>query len=376
GLMKPGETGLVARPGYGLYRVQVDLMGHEILGKKNLVYLMDALWGTDHELNPPTKWQTEPFNNDWTSSVFASFDPVAIESVGYDLIRTEFTKERYPTSYEDVVDVIQMEGVCDYLKQAADSSNWPEGIKYDPENDGTILTSLGVHEHWNNPTDKQYSKNLGTGNGIELIKISKVVSILESPSLLSAEIINNSDVNLSWQDNSTEEDGFIIERKENSQTSEYVAIDTVAENITTFTDVSDKLVSSYYYRIKAFNSTSSSDYTEPVIVNDLTIVGIDNEFITSEFKLHQNYPNPFNPNTTITFSIKNNADVKLVVYDAIGRLVKILIDQKLSSGEHKIDWNGKNYLGISSGSGVYFYKFTINLNKTNYSETKKMILEK
>jgi hypothetical protein len=131
GLMLPGETGLVARPGYGLYRTQVDLMGHEILGKKNLVYLMDALWGTDHELNPPAKWQSAPFNNDWTSSVLASLDPVAIESVGYDFVRTEFTKERYPSSYENVVDVIQMEGVCDYLRQAADSANWPEGIQYD-----------------------------------------------------------------------------------------------------------------------------------------------------------------------------------------------------------------------------------------------------
>lgn len=171
GLMEPGESGLTTRSGYGLYRIQVDIMGHEILGKKNLFFLMDALWGTDHELNPPHKWQIAPFNNDWTSSVLASFDPVAIESVGYDFIRTEFTLERYPTSNENVVKVIQLEGVCDYLRQAADSSNWPDGIEYDPENDGIILSSLGVHEHWNNAVDKQYSRNLGTGDGIELIKI-------------------------------------------------------------------------------------------------------------------------------------------------------------------------------------------------------------
>lgn len=177
GLMLPGETGLAARTGYGLYRTQVDLMGHKILGKKNLVYLMDALWSTDHELNPPKKWQSAPFNNDWTSSIFASLDPVAIESVGYDFIRTEFTKERYPTSTQNVVDVIQMEGVDDYLHQAADSTNWPKGIKYDPENDGTTITSLGTHEHWNNSSDKQYSRNLKTGNGIELIKLGKVTSV-------------------------------------------------------------------------------------------------------------------------------------------------------------------------------------------------------
>jgi len=70
-----------------------------------------------------------------------------------------------------------MEGVDDYLHQAADSNNWPEGVIYDPEEDGTPITSLGVHEHWNNAADKQYSRNLGTGQGIELIKIDYTTSV-------------------------------------------------------------------------------------------------------------------------------------------------------------------------------------------------------
>lgn len=281
GLMKPGETGLSSRPGYGLYRVQVDLMGHEILGKKNLVYLMDALWSTDHELNPPTKFQSAPFNNDWTSSIFASFDPVAIESVGYDFIRTEFTKERYPNSYEDVVDVIQMEGVCDYLRQAADPANWPAGIQYDPEDDGTILTSLGVHEHWNNATDKQYSGNLGTGNGIELVKIEGV--------------------------------GTTVEKQNH---------------------------------------------------------------VVKDFRLYQNYPNPFNPTTTISFDLRKNAEVKLTVYDALGKMVKVLVDDKLSQGYYNVAWNGTNNLGTSVGSGIYICKITINSNTTLYSHYIKMTLVK
>jgi hypothetical protein len=277
--MLPGETGLVARPGYGLYRTQVDLMGHEILGKKNLVYLMDALWGTDHELNPPTKWQSAPFNNDWTSSVLASLDPVAIESVGYDFVRTEFTKERYPSSYENVVDVIQMEGVCDYLRQAADSANWPEGIQYDPENDGIILASLGAHEHWNNPTDKEYSRNLKTGDGIELIKLGNVTSVQHSPSSM-------------------------------------------------------------------------------------------------DFKLNQNYPNPFNPSTTISFYLDKTSEVKLAVYDALGRLVKVLLNDQLSEGHHNIEWNSTNYSGASVGSGVYIYKIIVIAENKLFSQSKKMTLVK
>ena len=281
GLMLPGETGLVARPGYGLYRTQVDLMGHEILGKKNLVYLMDALWSTDHELNPPTKWQSAPFNNDWTSSVFASLDPVAIESVGYDFVRSEFTKERYPTSTENVVDVIQMEGVCDYLRQAADSTNWPEGIKYDPEGDGTTIGSLGVHEHWNNAIDKEYSRNLGTGDGIELIKLEKITSV------------------------------------QHSQAS-----------------------------------------------------------TAMDFKLNQNYPNPFNPATTISFNLNKSAQVKLSIYDALGRLVKVLLNDQLSEGHHNIEWNGTNYSGAPVGSGVYIYKITVKAENKLFSQSQKMTLVK
>ena len=57
---------------------------------------------------------------------------------------------------------------ADYLSQCASSEYWPEGIVYDPEGDGTPMGSLGVFEHWNNPTDRKYSRNLGTGEGIEL----------------------------------------------------------------------------------------------------------------------------------------------------------------------------------------------------------------
>jgi hypothetical protein len=75
------------------------------------------------------------------------------------------------------LDFLQSAGVVpagtpdNYLHEAAQADNPPSGTVYDPEHDGTHLQSLGVHEHWNNPTNKQYSRNLGTGKGIELIQI-------------------------------------------------------------------------------------------------------------------------------------------------------------------------------------------------------------
>ncbi len=162
GLVNPTERD-PSRQGYGLYRVQVDFMGHAWTGGKILFFLMDALYAGPEAVDPPTKWKLAPFNGDWTSSLFLSLDPVAIESVGYDFLRSEYTSG---TPYNWV----QMRGVDDYLHQAADRANWPAGIVYDPEKDGTPIGSLGVHEHWNNAVDKQYSRNLGTGSGIELVR--------------------------------------------------------------------------------------------------------------------------------------------------------------------------------------------------------------
>lgn len=169
GLIAPREMEQgIDRPGYGLYRVQVDLMTHSLLGKKNLVYIMDALWSTNHELGAPLKWQMAPFNNSWSSSVFASLDNVAIESVGYDFLRSEYQTGGSVTAY------VQMDGVDDYLHQAADSTNWPNGIKYDPDSIGVHVYSLGVHEHWNNAVEKKYTRNLSpTGTGIELIDVEQ-----------------------------------------------------------------------------------------------------------------------------------------------------------------------------------------------------------
>jgi Domain of unknown function (DUF362)/FlgD Ig-like domain len=177
GLVRPygvenPDTSTLRRSNYGMYRVQVDLMTDSLLSGKNLIYIMDALWATDYELDIPLKWNMQPFNNQFTSSIFVSLDPVAIESAGYDFLRSEFTVE----SGQDPS--VQMPGVDDYLHQAADSTNWPSGIKYDPNNTGVHVFSLGVHEHWNNATDKKYTRNLNptTGTGIELIEIEQTIT--------------------------------------------------------------------------------------------------------------------------------------------------------------------------------------------------------
>jgi hypothetical protein len=159
-----------SRFGYGQYRVLVDLMGHNKLGGNTVLFVVDGLWGGRGANLEPVKFKMAPFNNDWPSSIFMSQDPIALESVCYDILKAEFTSDKHAETYP------QMVGVDDHLHQAADSSNWPAGVRYDPENDGTPLGSVGVHEHWNNATAMEYSRNLKTGNGIELLKITPVAS--------------------------------------------------------------------------------------------------------------------------------------------------------------------------------------------------------
>jgi hypothetical protein len=172
-----------SRFGYGQYRVLVDLMGHSKLGGNSVLFVADGLWGGRGANLEPVKFKMAPFNNDWPSSIFMSQDPVALESVCYDILKAEFTSDKHAETYP------QMVGVDDHLHQAADSSNWPAGVRYDPENDGTPIGSLGVHEHWNNATAMEYSRNLGTGNGIELLKLNAVASLAEKEVGLPGEVL-------------------------------------------------------------------------------------------------------------------------------------------------------------------------------------------
>jgi hypothetical protein len=164
--MHPGlNKGRPEEDNFGIYRVLVDLMGNKHTGEKNLVYILDALWTGDDWDGYPVKFQMPPFNNHWSSSLFVSMDPVAIESVAFDFLRTEFSQKEHLREY------VTKPGIDDYLHQTADSRNWPENITYMPNGDNIPMPdSLGVHEHWNDPVEKKYSRNLGKKEGIELVK--------------------------------------------------------------------------------------------------------------------------------------------------------------------------------------------------------------
>jgi len=94
--------------------------------------------------------------------------------------------------------------------------------------------------------------------------------------------------------------------------------------------------------------------------------------IPDKFVLAQNYPNPFNPNTNIDFSLSEESDVKLSIYDLSGKLIKEIVNAPMQIGRYSILWNGTDTNGNKAGAGVYLYK----LQTDNFSQTKKMILLK
>jgi hypothetical protein len=92
----------------------------------------------------------------------------------------------------------------------------------------------------------------------------------------------------------------------------------------------------------------------------------------SGFALFQNQPNPFNPSTHISYYLPKACDVKLTVYNVLGRKVRVLFDGYQSAGAHFLRWDGTDDSGAELGSGIYIYRLQTN----GFADSKKMILMK
>ena len=84
------------------------------------------------------------------------------------------------------------------------------------------------------------------------------------------------------------------------------------------------------------------------------------------------YPNPFNPRTTISYDLPSDATVSIVIYDAIGQEIRHLVSQHYTAGRYSVQWDAKDHLGRSVGSGVYIAKIVAGPN----TAIQKMLLLK
>jgi hypothetical protein len=122
----------------------------------------------------------------------------------------------------------------------------------------------------------------------------------------------------------------------------------------------------FYWHVSAINLGGEGAFSVSVFFvttcsgNVNTLGGIP-----KEFALLQNYPNPFNPTTTIRYDLSTKSYVKLIIFDALGRVVAHLVDDVQYANRYSVEWNVTNL-----PSGVYFYR----LQTSNFTLSKKLIL--
>jgi hypothetical protein len=110
-----------------------------------------------------------------------------------------------------------------------------------------------------------------------------------------------------------------------------------------------------------------------VLLNQTIVLEVKDEKFTElpkDYLLFQNYPNPFNQSTKIEFALSHSGLVSLNIYDILGRKVKTLVSENLSSGYKSVLWDGKDDFGNEVSSGIYFYQLKIG---DRFIEMKKMV---
>jgi hypothetical protein len=118
----------------------------------------------------------------------------------------------------------------------------------------------------------------------------------------------------------------------------------------------------------AFNQYNLTDHFDQVV----TSMATDLTDIPDTFKLEHNYPNPFNPATKIPYQLPKKSDVKIEIYDALGRHVATLVDKSKKAGYHTVQWDAGG-----QASGVYLYRISAKgADGTVFQDLRKMTLVK
>jgi hypothetical protein len=125
----------------------------------------------------------------------------------------------------------------------------------------------------------------------------------------------------------------------------------------------------YTYYLTAMYGTHESVPSNEV---EVEVVDAGNILPANGTTLNGNVPNPFNPTTTISFSLETAGYVNIDIYNVKGEKVRTLVDENLEATSHSVVWDGKDDLGRTTSSGVYFYK----MKTGSFTSTKKMVLMK
>ena len=127
--------------------------------------------------------------------------------------------------------------------------------------------------------------------------------------------------------------------------------------------------------VAGFTETPVDDWgTDFTPRGEIVVLGVEDDVsnLPEQFMLENNYPNPFNPETNISFTVPNNGNINLTVYNVMGQKVYTILDGYTRAGNHSVKWNGLDQNSNEVSSGIYFYS----LKSDAGSITKTMVLMK
>jgi hypothetical protein len=282
-------------------------------------------------------------SNQWTDIVKETFAYNSKGKVTND-IYSSFVNNAWSTEYN----LIYQYDSSDTLIVNFHAANWTPGSPV-----GGWGFSINIDNYWFN------------GFSVSGVNADIVYAFVTTPVELTSftAAVKNNSVLLKWQTaTETNNKGFSIERKTSSSDWASIGFTNGAGTVTsireyTFSD-NDIPAGNIYYRLKQIDLDGTYKYSSEININTTA---------PREFSLEQNYPNPFNPSTVISYSIPKDGNVKILIYNTTGQLVKELANGLQTAGVHKIKLDASML-----SSGVYFYTVETNGNRL----IKKMALIK
>jgi len=217
------------------------------------------------------------------------------------------------------------------------------------------------------------------GAGKQMFRIDDLVmdeaSLPVELSLFSANVQGKT-VLLNWQTESeTDNLGFILQRAVGNEDWRQIASyktdaalkgrgNSSTTTIYTFTDNTVSAGAEYRYRLGDVNVAG--------IVTMHSLIAVTMTALPQSTELLNAYPNPFNPETTIKYTLHQDAQVTITVYDLLGRQVKTLVDEQQPAGSYQAVWNGTDAVGAQAASGAYL----VRMETAEVTQTQKVLLVK
>ncbi|MEO8514680.1 MAG: SBBP repeat-containing protein [Ignavibacteria bacterium] len=210
-------------------------------------------------------------------------------------------------------------------------------------------------------TEKWVSKYNGPGNGSD---IANAIALLPGNKVIVTGASWGTNQNHDYATVKMNNNGAITETQRYSMSGNS---EDVAKDISVSGNNNSSSIYVTGYSELIIDGHDNSSVISTVMIKDENTSKEESVNQPESFVLHQNFPNPFNPSTVIQFDLSESANVKLVVYDMLGKVVDILADRYMEKGSYSINYTNKNL-----STGIYFYEFSAG----SYRDIKKMSLIK